>query len=467
MLKHAWCWCLLAVCFTNAVSHGQADEIVVRSGSDAVAAGFQLKLALENLSPGDTLTVNDGQYTLPESVKIGGLRSDGQFKRIDGWEDKVTHIRAANRRRAMIRGNLELRGSFVRIEGLVIKGAQGNNDRPGIEVSDSHNIEIVDNEVAYCGGGGINFNQSDMIRITCNLIHDNGTRNSDQHSGISVYQPINYRTNPRTRYWGVLITRNVSHSNRNERPTAAGDLTDGNGIIIDDTKYTQTRYLNRYNLQHIRVSAAGEKNGGKEKDRERENAAVLGKMQPRLPYDRPILIEGNLCYFNGGSGVQCFEAVGVKIKNNTCVGNRQRTRYNGQYSNLGQISLQNAKDCEVCNCVMQSLAVRQSPTGSCYAATEINQTAHSGGNRWYNNLLHCTNDGDRRAIRNSPNIDTGAIFEDPGFVSMVRRQYDFRSVNGNNRGITWGGGHVYVDLLGREVSGEMKTDLGAIQTVEE
>jgi len=426
-----------------------AEQIVVGpNAGDAVAAGFQLNSALQNLKAGDSLTILDGEYTLPGGVKIGGLRSDGQFKRINGWENKVTTIKAANRRKAIIRGNLEFRGSFVRIEGLVIKGARGNNDRPGIEVVDSHNVEVVDNEVAYCGGGGINFNQSDVILITQNLVHDNGTRSPDQHSGISVYQPVNYRTNPRERFWGVLITRNVSHSNRNETPTDDGNLTDGNGIIIDDTKYTQSQHLSKYNLENIRIDTA------------------VGADNARLPYNRPMLIEGNLCYFNGGSGVQCFESVGVKIKNNTCVGNRQRTRYNKQYFNLGQISLQNSKDCEVCNCVMQSLKVRRSPTGSSYAASELNESENSGDNRWYNNLLHCTTDGLKSTVRNDPNIDNGAIFENPKFVSMVRGKYNFRAVNGNDRGVTWGGGHEYVDLLGRKVSGEMKTDLGAIQTMD-
>jgi hypothetical protein len=433
--------------FSSALSN--AEEIVIGpSGGNPVSAGFQLKLALENLKAGDSLTVLDGQYTLPGGVEIGGLRPDGQFKRLDGWKDKVTVIKAANRRKAIIRGNLEFRGSFVQIEGLVIKGARGSNDRPGIEITDSHNVDVIDNEVAFCGGGGINFNQSDMILISRNLVHDNGTRNSEQHSGISVYQPVNYRANPRERHWGVLITRNISHSNRNEVPTSEGNLTDGNGIIVDDTKYTQSKYLSKYNLENIRI-----------------DTAVIGANQ-RLPYNRPMLIEGNLCYFNGGSGVQCFEAVGVKVKNNTCVGNRQRTRYNGQYSNLGQISLQNSKNCEVCNCVMQSLTVRQSPSGSCYAASEINETANSGGNRWYNNLLHSTAGGPKVTLRNDPSIDFGAIYEDPKFVSMVRGNYDFRAVNGNDRGVTWGGGHEYVDLLGRVVSGEMKTDLGAIQTTD-
>ena len=425
-----------------------AEEIAVGpNAGNPVAAGIQLKTALENLKAGDTLTILDGEYTLPRGVEIGGLRPDGQFKRLNGWENKVTLIKAANRRKAIIRGNLELRGSFVRIEGLVIKGARGNNDRPGIEVTDSHNVEIVDNEVAYCGGGGINFNQSDMILITQNLVHDNGTRNTDQHSGISVYQPVNYRTNPRNQFWGVLITRNISHSNRNETPTEDGNLTDGNGIVIDDTKYTQSRYLSKYNLENIRIDTG--------------KSAV----NKRLPYNQPILIEGNLCYFNGGSGIQCFEAVGVKIKNNTCVGNRQRTRFRGEYSNLGQISLQNAKNCEVCNCVMQSLKVQRSPTGSCYAASEFNKTENSGDNQWYNNLLHCTTGGPKSALRNDANIDTEAFFEDPKFVSMVRGKHNFRAVNGDDRGVTWGGGHEYVDLLGRKVSGEMKTDLGAIQTM--
>ena len=114
---------------------------------------------------------------------------------------------------------------------------------------------------------------------------------------------------------------------------------------------------------------------------------------------------------------------------------------------------------------MQSLKVRRSPTGSCYAASEVNESENSGDNRWYNNLLHCTTGGPKSALRNDTNIDAEAFFEDPKFVSMVRGKYNFRAVNGDDRGVTWGGGHEYVDLLGRKVSGEMKTDLGAIQTM--
>jgi hypothetical protein len=261
---------LLVVSFFSRGAAG--EEIVIGANVDnQLEAGFQLKTALENLKVGDTLTILDGEYILPGAAKIGGVRPDGQFKRINGWNNKVAVIKAANRRKAIIRGNLELRGSFVRIQGLVIKGARGNNDRPGIEVIDSHNIEIIDNEVAYCGGGGINFNQSDLILITQNLVHDNGTRNTDQHSGISVYQPVNYRTNPSEQFWGVLITRNVSYSNRNETPTKQGNLTDGNGIIVDDSKYTQSKYLSEYNLENIRIDT------------------TIGKVNRRLPYNRCCL----------------------------------------------------------------------------------------------------------------------------------------------------------------------------------
>lgn len=420
------------------------DIFVDNADGDEVAAGYRLKSALESLSAGDTLIIGDGRYRLPEGAWVGGADAKGNFKRIDGAIDRPTVIKAQNRRKAIIRGNLEVRGAFIRIEGLVIKGAQGTNDRPGIEVGDSNNIEIVDNEVAHCGGGGINFNQSDIILVTQNLVHNNATRNADQHSGISVYQPINYSINPREAYWGVLITRNISHSNRNERPNQDNDLTDGNGIVVDDYRYTQDQYLGKYNLKNIRTDP---KNPGR-----------------RLPYSRPTLIEGNLCYFNGGSGIQCFEAVDVRVKNNTCVGNRQRTMLQGKYFDLGQISLQNCSKSQVCNSVMQSLAVSISPQGTCLAASELNARG-SGDNIWYNNLLHSTKQSDQKALRNNDNIDTGAIYEDPKFVSMVRGKFNFRAVNGDNRGTTWGDGHVYTDLLGRTVSEGMKTDIGAIQTV--
>jgi len=119
--------CLLVLVFGWLPEVASAEEIVVGpNAGDPVAAGFQLRSALINLKAGDSLRILDGEYLLPGGVEIGGLQPDGEFKRVDGWENKVTLIKAANRRKAIIRGNLEFRGSFVRIEGLVIKGARGS-----------------------------------------------------------------------------------------------------------------------------------------------------------------------------------------------------------------------------------------------------------------------------------------------------------------------------------------------------
>ena len=389
-----------------------------------------ITFALSRLTPGDTLTIANGTYDLQAEGARNGVarvtRANGG--RVDGWTDRWTNIRAQDPRQVFIRGNIDIEGSFIRFEGLRIFGDL-DNIQPGLFFRDSHHIDVINNEIAFCGGGGINFNHSDTIRVISNRTHHNGNRNPDQHSGISVYQPIS-QVDPEQRFWRIEIRRNSSHDNMNLVPTrdteltSAGNLTDGNGIILDDYHYTQPTFL-------------GDRAGS------------------ALEYPHRTLVEGNVCTYNGGSGVQVFESNLVTVKNNTCIGNvRHVFSANGDFLNRGQISIQQSNDCDVLNNVMQSRFVAAAPGNSPFAASE----SQGSNNFWENNLLHSTVSFD--ALWNNANIDFNVFYEDPRFRN--EQAFDYTSLAGENDGVPWDG-HVYTDINGTVVAGGQSVDLGALQ----
>ncbi len=381
--------------------------------------------ALSQLEPGDTLTIANGNYNLRNEGAGNGIarvrRPSGG--RVDGWTDRWTNIRAETRGQVFIQGNIDIEGSFIRFQDLRIFGDE-NNDAPVLFFRDAHHIDVLRNELAFGGGGGVSFNHSDMIRVHENTTHNNGHRNSDQHSGISVYQPIAFDNPPEFRFWRIEILRNVSHDNRNIIPNPNTGITDGNGIILDDYKYTQPQFL-------------GDRNGN----------------TPQ--YQFRTLVEGNICNYNGGSGIQVFEAVRVTVKNNTCIGNRQFTfTPGGQYTNAGQVSIQNSDFNHVLNNVLVSRFVSFAPGNSPYAASESNGI----GNFWQNNLVWSS--VNLNALWNNNSVSNGIIVTDPNFVD--EGNFDYTSRAGFNRGVRWSG-HVYIDGNGVVVGSNQRNDLGALQ----
>jgi len=343
--------------------------------------------------------------------------------RIDGSPDRVTVIRAENRGGVLIKGNLTIRGSYIRIQDLRLFGDDFNNS-PGITINDSHHIDLYNNEVAHCGGGGINANHSDSLRFIGNEVYNCGLRNFDQHSGISVYQPISF-PDSENRYWRIEIRRNRCSRNINYTTGRFG-ITDGNGIILDDYYYQQSEFLT---------------------DLHRNNIGNNNR------YPHRTLVEGNVCEGNGGAGIICYLTSGVRIKNNTAVGNNTYMfELNWHFRNRGQISLVESDNAYVVNNVMQSRAVpfAHGYGGAPWAASE------SGGhsNFWDNNLFHSTVGSS--LLLDGLKVNYGGYYFDPQLTG------DLRSQAGRGRGITWNN-HTYEDFYGRQVFGGQRTDLGAIQ----
>lgn len=435
----SFCLALVVSCLACPSSFA-ADKWVSPSGSNSNSgtsvdqAWGELTYAVRNLEPGDTLTLLDGTYTIADEADnyngVAYVRRTG-YQRLDGWTNLVTTIRPQTPGNVTIIGNLEITGSFITLENLKIYGSEQNIE-PALLILDSHHISILNNEIAYAGGGGIATGHCDTLRIVGNQVHHNCLRNPQQHSGISVYQPI-AQPDPENRYWSIEIRRNTCYDNVCWTPGQLGH-TDGNGIILDDYYYTQPLYLQDY------------------------HRAMIGTAEV---YPKRTLIEGNMCNYNGGAGIRSYLGWQVTIKNNTLIGNNFLFYYwedggydSSGYYNAGNLLLENSFNCHILNNICQSTYKEHAPNNSNYAASD----QWGGGNLWENNLL--TSKLTYEGLWNNFDIDNNVFYGDPDYADEAA--YDYRSYRGYGLGKRWAG-HVYEDLYGRRVEGGQRVDLGAIQ----
>jgi parallel beta-helix repeat protein len=153
-----------------------------------------------------------------------------------------------------------------------------------------HHIEIINCEVSDCAAAGISAYRSDYVTITGCKVYNNGWKSTFGSSGIHVYNPRNTKFITAELDYHFMISGNQIYNNRNEVPFFNGKkcngYTDGNGIIIDDANNDQSN---------------------KEK--------FKGK----------FLIENNVIYENGGSGITIFQSDEVNIRNNSTYKNCQFT----------------------------------------------------------------------------------------------------------------------------------------------
>lgn len=185
----------------------------------------------------------------------------------------------------------------------------GSSPAPTIDLHQAHHIEInglaitntgtgdclfgrggthhriIGLYVALCGGGGIGLT-GDHERIEGNVAARNAQRSIWQNSGISILQaksaPLRANAAPELR---LFVRRNASFLNDNHVLAPGSTLvTDGNGIILDDARNTQA-----------------------------------GSKWP--PYPHRSLVEHNLVFGNGGSGLRVFRSDRVLLRYNTSFAN--------------------------------------------------------------------------------------------------------------------------------------------------
>jgi hypothetical protein len=293
------------------------------SGSDAadgrgVTTAFAtIQRAVDAAAPGDSIHVLDGTYVSADRQFLARIEKKGE-------PDRWITLRAAPGHRPVLRGNgwdivsLTHQAAYIELRGLQVHGyaaqisreealADGLNmkkggkdyygdpsintngfaldSRKGAEQGGkAHHVRFIGNTVREVPGGGISAIAADHITIEGNVVRDNCHAMRYAGSGISLFRAWDFDTD--TGY-KMLVVGNQSSGNRTYVPWVVIDrISDGNGIIIDD-------FLNYQN---------GASN---------------------IPYKGRTLVQNNLSFGNGGSGIHTYAANHVDIVNNTAYHNAQ------------------------------------------------------------------------------------------------------------------------------------------------
>ncbi len=290
------------------VDHKGSDRDPGTSPREAFAS---LQKAISAAAPGDTVVILEGTYTsapgadLVQIAKKGApdrwitLRSHPDQKSVltgDGWNVvSLDHTSAYIELRGLtVRGNrqkLKLEDAMADPDSGKYPDSRFNTNglatdsRKGTESDGkAHHIRFIRNSVGDMPGGGISAIAGDHITIEGNHLFDNCHLMRYAGSGISVFRAWDYDTD---RGYKMFVLNNVAHGNRCYVPwTAIGKISDGNGIIIDD-------FIN------------------------------YQKGASKIPYEGRTLVQNNLAYNNGGSGVHAYAANHVDIVNNTAYYNAQ------------------------------------------------------------------------------------------------------------------------------------------------
>ncbi len=153
----------------------------------------------------------------------------------------------------------------------------------------THHIEISGCSVSGCAAAGISVYRADYITISNCKVFNNGYRSVFGSSGIHIYNPRNSVVVDEVEF-NYIIKNNIVFNNRNEIPFYDGKkckgFTDGNGIIIDDSRNLQTN---------------------------------------KTAYTGNFLVENNMIYDNGGSGISLFQSDRITLRHNTVYQNCQFT----------------------------------------------------------------------------------------------------------------------------------------------
>lgn len=305
-----------------------------QNGLTPETAFRDIQRAADLTIPGDTVYVMDGIYT--SRAAAGDVVSITRSGTADDWISYQAYPGAKPKLVSDAWHAFAILGaSYIIIDGFDLQGnndnitlqqaisEQANLNNPltsgnGIGVRSSwdspstysHNIIIRNNKIHDFGGGGIGTNNADYVTIENNTVYNNGWYSPYSNSGISTYQNWNSDDNDG---YKMVINGNTLYNNQSLIPWfQTGEITDGNGIIVDDTRNTQ-------------------------------NGSTLGIYQGRT------LIENNLSYNNGGSGIHVYESDRVDILNNTTYQNSRSSEID-----RGEISVIDADNIRAFNNIMSA-----------------------------------------------------------------------------------------------------------------
>ncbi|RZV41691.1 MAG: hypothetical protein EX269_15965 [Acidimicrobiales bacterium] len=261
------------------------DTTTVGPGEDYAL----LQNAIRDAQPGDIIEV------------IGGTHPH-QVVPVKGTFDAWIQIRASEGTSPIIAVEGEFPGfevtqaEFIEISGFEIDGPPTTVSGAGVRIwEDSHHIRVANNVIHGFPGSGVEVIESGSVAVVGNEIFDNSARSPYQTSGIAFFKPFGDDGDG----FENIIAGNKVYRNENLVPNPVHGITDGNCIIIDNTRW------------------------------------------PRSDYEYPgeTLIENNVCFDNGGRGIHVLKADDVYIVNNTLIQNLRTTEIIG-----GELSADDARN---------------------------------------------------------------------------------------------------------------------------
>jgi len=365
------------------------------SGRTAATALRTPQRALDLAQAGDIILLMEGTYQ-------GGLNPVASFRRAGtpaGWISLKNHsghkplltstgwnivsLGLGNQQRPDTTGflaYLEVRGLHVRGEGDVAKTKypdamnkpDSRTNSNGIAIDGRymtnvpHHIRFADNLVEYCPGQGLGALEADWITIENNLSRYNCWTTIYGTSGISFLGASNFDATANT--YRMLIRDNTCHRNETfEKWAAVNKYSDGNGIIIDFNRNTESK----------------------------PNGVFTGR----------TLVQNNLSYDNGGSGIHTVQADHVDIVHNTAYLNSASV--NLEYSQIYSYSSRDVRI--VGNILVARVANRaagERPEPVNQLSGPNNSVTFSGNIYWGGNI--------------APTLGTGDLVAEPRFVNPSR-----------------------------------------------
>ena len=351
---------------------GKSYYVSESTGSDA-NTGLSNALPFKLLSKaaavaeaGDTVFVMNGTYASTSGPVLNITKS--------GVADKYITYKAyaGHTPKIFASGNVwnavSINGSYTVLEGLELQGdnanltyadayaaftasvggaaAQAKFNTNGISIGGPaaeskmpHHIIIRNCKVHDFPGGGISAIQADYTTIEGNTVYNNAWYMMYGGSGISILTPFNSDAADVNKYKNI-VRSNIVYGNKTTVPWIGlnpARLSDGNGIILD---VNQTGY-----------------NG--------TGVAYTGR----------TLVENNISFNNGGSGIHSFRADHVDIINNTAYGN-------GTVVGYADIFAGSATDVKIMNNIMYART-----GGKCTSAPSAGTTVTYNYNVYYNGTV--------------------------------------------------------------------------------
>ncbi len=266
--------------------------------------------AAQTLTAGQTVLVKDGTYGGVYMDRSGAPRKPISFRAYPGAKPKIV-ITEINSAGFEIDG-----GSYIIIDGFDfdykvpgVENTNGERWEPGITINVNtkgaspvlpHHVQVINNHVHGFPGGGIGSGLADYIRIEGNTIWETALWSYYDTSAISLYQNVDFDL---ASGFHNVIRGNTVFKNENRFPGIFSAekpedriITDGNCIIIDDTRQTQK---------------------------------FLDDKTQYPAYKSSTLIENNICAGNGGRGVHVFLSDNVLVRHNTLYQNLQTPNMSG------------------------------------------------------------------------------------------------------------------------------------------